>query len=228
MLRTIQLAALAAAAFLVSGCVTAKTVEFKWQNDDRRMVLMPTDIQLMNMTGGGVEVPNAEWTAKAEGLFLTSLRDKLSEINSQVIESDTGLDQPQEQVKLIKLHETVGATIQNHLPGTAFALPTMPENAVWTLGSSTHALKARYGADYALFVHVRDSYTSGDRAAAIFVGALFGVHMQGGTQRGFASLVDLRTGDVVWYNRLLRAKGDMRNAKGARETADALLRGFPG
>jgi len=52
--------------------------------------------------------------------------------------------------------------------------------------------------------------------------------MQGGTQRGFASLVDLRTGDVVWYNRLLRAKGDMRNAKGARETADALLRGFPG
>lgn len=228
MFKAFKFAVLTIAALAVTGCVTAKSVDFNWQSDDRRVVLMPTDIQLLNMTGAGLEVPQAEWTAKAEGHFLTSLRDKLSETNSEIIESATGLGQPQEQVKLIKLHELVGATIQTHVPGGPNALPTKSINATWSLGPSTRTLKQLYDADYALFVHIRDSYTSGDRAAAVFVGALLGVPMRRGSQRGFASLVDLSTGEVVWYNGIFRGNGDMRTLKGARETADTLLQGFPG
>ena len=47
------------------------------------------------------------------------------------------------------------------------------------------------------------------------------------SQVGYASLVDLKTGQVVWFNHLLRGTGDLREAKAADETFDALLKGFP-
>jgi hypothetical protein len=45
-------------------------------------------------------------------------------------------------------------------------------------------------------------------------------------QVGLASLVDLRTGLVVWHNLLLDQTGDLRDPAGARETADDLLKGI--
>ena len=66
------------------------------------------------------------------------------------------------------------------------------------------------------------------RAAAIFLAAaLFGVGIQGGSQLGFASLVDLKTGNVVWFNRLARASGDLRTEAPAEETVKTLLTSFP-
>ncbi len=57
--------------------------------------------------------------------------------------------------------------------------------------------------------------------------ALFGVGVPGGSQVGYASLVDLNSGQVLWFNRLLRASGDLREAEKAAETLDALLERFP-
>ena len=50
---------------------------------------------------------------------------------------------------------------------------------------------------------------------------------RGGVQLGYASLVDLNTGQVVWFNRLARPSGDLREAGKAAETLDALLAEFP-
>ena len=49
----------------------------------------------------------------------------------------------------------------------------------------------------------------------------------GGAQVGYASLVDLNTGRVLWFNRLLRGRGDLREADKAAETVNALLEEFP-
>jgi hypothetical protein len=49
----------------------------------------------------------------------------------------------------------------------------------------------------------------------------------GGQQLGFASLVDLDTGDIVWFNRILRDFGDLRDAAAANTTARELLAGLP-
>jgi hypothetical protein len=59
------------------------------------------------------------------------------------------------------------------------------------------------------------------------IGALLGVGMSGGAQVGYASLVDLSTGQIVWFNRLSRAYGDLRDAQKAVESAQALLAEFP-
>ena len=57
--------------------------------------------------------------------------------------------------------------------------------------------------------------------------ALFGVGLVGGAQVGYASLVDLRTGQVLWFNRLARLSGDLREPEKATETLEALLENFP-
>ena len=57
--------------------------------------------------------------------------------------------------------------------------------------------------------------------------AILGVGITGGIQIGYASLVDLQTGQVIWFNQLARGTGDLREADSARETVDALFTGFP-
>ncbi|WP_284691301.1 hypothetical protein [Agrilutibacter solisilvae] len=42
-----------------------------------------------------------------------------------------------------------------------------------------------------------------------------------------ATLVDLRTGQVVWYNLLANQSGDLRDQKGAEETVQRMLRKLP-
>src|SRR5690606_17305684 len=123
--------------------------------------------------------------------------------------------------------EAVGTAILLHKVSGIAPLPTKRDKFEWTLGPEAKALHNRYGSDYALFVWVRDSYASAGRVAAIIVAAAFGVGIQGGVQAGFASLVDLRTGDVVWFNRMARASGDLRAQLGADNTAGLLLAEFP-
>jgi hypothetical protein len=88
-------------------------------------------------------------------------------------------------------------------------------------------VKKATGARYALFSWLRDSYASAERKAAMIGLALLGIGISGGQQVGYASLVDLETGRVVWFNRLARQSGDLREAESAAETVDALLSEFP-
>ena len=56
---------------------------------------------------------------------------------------------------------------------------------------------------------------------------LFGAYIPGGQQIGYASLVDLRDGRIVWFNNIDRMWGDLREAQPAAETVESLLKGFP-
>ena len=82
-------------------------------------------------------------------------------------------------------------------------------------------------ADYALFVFLRDTYASAGRKAAMVGLAIIGVGLPGGVQFGFASLVDLKTGDLVWFNRLVDPQGDLRDPEPARSAVTKLLADLP-
>ena len=121
----------------------------------------------------------------------------------------------------------MGRTILVHKYVPQLALPTKSEKFDWTLGPNAQELRETTGADYGLFVFIRDSYTSAGRAAVIVFAALLGVSVPGGYTAGFASLVDLNTGDVVWFNRLVSRSGDLRTAGPARDVINSLLAGIP-
>jgi hypothetical protein len=120
----------------------------------------------------------------------------------------------------MKLHNALGQSIKENLEE---AWPTKKNNFDWTLGSGATILRDHYQADYAIFVYVRDSYSSDSRKAF----ALLTMSSTGVMQAGFASLIDLRSERVVWFNRLANAYGDLKEEKAAAETVKHLLDGFP-
>jgi hypothetical protein len=111
--------------------------------------------------------------------------------------------------------------VHQYLEGQA--LPSKDGKFDWSLGPSVVAISRSHEADYALFLFVRDSYASAGRVAVIVVAALLGAGVPGGAQVGFASLVDLKTGNIVWFNRLARGHGDLRTPDAAAETVKALV-----
>ncbi len=83
--------------------------------------------------------------------------------------------------------------------------------------------------DYALFLHAEDSFASTGRVALQVLGVagcLVGFcapNVGGGGQFAYASLVNLRTGEVVWFNVLQSRIGDIRTPAGAAEMVERLL-----
>ena len=131
--------------------------------------------------------------------------------------------------QLVKLNRAVGKAVMMHQVNDMpiWKLPSKQGKMDWSLGPQVQELRKQYDADYALFFYVRDSYSSPGRVAAIAIAALFGVAVPGGVQAGFATLVDLDSGDVVWINRLARGTGDLRTIEPAKESVKLLLTGFP-
>ncbi|MBF0269028.1 MAG: hypothetical protein HQL44_10605 [Alphaproteobacteria bacterium] len=199
--------------------------------DNNKVALMPLDILLSEKTAGGMLEPNAVWTEQAKRNLLEGLRKNPSFGRAEVVEvSLPPVDSPDEKTFLSfqRLHSAVGASILAHSYQPALVLPTKGAKLDWTMGPLARQLQDKTKTRYALFLHVNDTYASGGRVALIIASALlFGVAPEGGTQTGFASLVDLETGDIVWFNHLSRNAGDLRNYASAQETIDTLFLGFP-
>lgn len=194
------------------------------------VVLMPLDVELFELDAAGIQNPKADWTDAAQQNLMAAFDTASGERGLNIARYDDTSASPETIDALFqiqKLHGVVGASVIRHQYMQPYALPSKKGKFDWTLGPSVTPLRDASGADYALFTYVRDSYSSPDRVALIIGAALFGISVQGGVQTGFASLVDLETGDIVWFNRLFRAVGDLRTPEAARETAYALLTGFP-
>jgi hypothetical protein len=231
-LRLLVVAALGA--LTLAGCATQSHQQItqltRIEAKQPRILLMPLNVELSEMSAAGMLEPKADWTTAANKHIVAALRSEKSKRNIQMLEFDEDrapADRRDDLLQLTKLHGAVGQSIMVHQYLEAMALPTKQGKFEWSLGPSTRALKDVYGADYALFVYVRDSYASAGRAAVIVLGAILGVGIPGGAQVGFASLVDLETGNVVWFNRLARPSGDLRTETAAQETVQTLIAGLP-
>ncbi len=195
-----------------------------------RVLLMPPDVEVSEITAAGLPEPKADWTASAKKNVETALNAILAKRDARLIHyraasGDSTIDDA--HLQAFKLHGAVGNTILLHKYIPNLALPTKKDKFDWSLGKGVTVLRDSFGADYALFVYFRDSFASSGRVAVIFIGAMLGVGIRGGQQVGFASLVDLQSGDVVWFNRLLTGTGDLRKPDLARSASEDLLSELP-
>ncbi len=220
--------------FFLSACATHHVAQIsKLERNDSRLsiLLLPIDVELLEMSTGGTETTRADWTLAARDNLSIALKEKLMELQANTTLFTTppeGSPEYNDINDLHSLHGAVGQAVQLHLFTQGQELPSKNGRLDWSLGPRASLLRDRYKTDYALFVHVKDSYASGGRVMyGLTVALLFGVAVPMGTQSGFASLVDLRTGDVVWYNRLRREGGDLRTLAPTREAVGMLLAGMP-
>lgn len=222
----------AMAAFVLAACATGalKKEGFVRPPSATAVVLMDPDIELTELTAGGLQQPKADWSEAAEKLMTAALEKHFDSKNLALRRYRKPVDPQTEaaHARIINLHRAVGQSIRLHkYPNMPTTLPTKEKTFDWTLGEGARRLGADLDADYALFVHVRDSYSSAERIALMVGAALFGVAVPGGVQVGFASLVDLRTGEVVWFNQTVNSMGDLRSAKPTPEQLSALLDQLP-
>jgi hypothetical protein len=198
--------------------------------ENARVLLMPLDVQLFELTAGGLQEPKADWTAAAENHVHTALENLLAQKKDTVVRYEPLTDNPDKarfNQQMMKLHEAVGNSIMIHTYFAGFNLPTKKDTFDWSLGCGIQRINERYDAHAALFIFIRDSYASPGRKAAMVLGALAGISITGGFQTGFASLVDLQSGDILWFGRLFRQTGDLRTPGPAYEAVSQLLFGIP-
>jgi len=225
---------LLALALLLPGCVstqvrTATDTGGQPIGIDGSVVLVEPDIELSEVLAGGAQEPRQAWTEAARRFYPQAAREVLEAQGIAVrpdfnLPPDAGPDHHLRQLYL--LNQAVSMSILQHARSGS-RLRNKHGRFDWTLGPGVADLRAATGADYALFTYLRDSYSSSGRVAMRIIGfVLLGGDVGGGTQVGLASLVDLRTGQVVWHNLLLDQTGDVRDLAGARETAGDLLKGI--
>lgn len=191
-----------------------------------KLVVVPADMELFSIGAGGVAEPRADWTLAAQKNVKSGLAARKQQLGAGVLElEEKDMD---ELAEINSLHGAVAQSVfLHHMIGGVLKLPTKNDALNWSMGDAVKPLKDKTGADYALFIWIRDTYASSERKAAMIALAMLGVGIAGGAQIGYASLVDLNDGRIVWFNDLRRASGDLREAEPAKETVEALLKGFP-
>ncbi|MDB5420078.1 MAG: hypothetical protein JWR59_25, partial [Brevundimonas sp.] len=192
------------ACLLVAACATTTNTKVADKAAPRpaagaRVIIVQPDIELSVLTASGLQEPRADWTDQGRANVATELKTATQGRQHVFRELDPAEARQGRVGQLLRLHEAVGQSIMQFNFGVV-SLPTKKGTFDWTLGEGAQALGKAYDADYALFTYGRGSYSSGGRKAMMVGMALLGVSVPMGGQQMFSSLVDLKTGRVVWFN----------------------------
>lgn len=197
------------------------------------IVLFRPDIEVATLGTSGVPSPNPDWTADARKHFMTAMNGNPNAKINQVklFEEQTG-----ENADILNeyqsLFRAVGGSIMLH--SYMLKLPTKKvvgqkkRKFDWTLGPGASKLGEIGGGNYGLFTYSYDAYaTAGRKVFQFFMAMAIGYLPPGGQHFSYAALVDLDSGNVVWFNFYGSKKGDIRTAEGAAERVTTLLSTLP-
>jgi hypothetical protein len=200
----------------------------------RQIAFIPVDIDVYELTVGGVleEVP--EWSRKAEenirSAVLFTKQDDSDYYAQEQVDSSALTEQErdilEEHLVLFKLVANNALWVtESNVPAWEFK----KEHFDYTLGEGLSFLKTKYDVDAGLLIFGRDVISSNERKAAAIVGAVFGVGMALGHTRLIAGLVHFETGEVLWLNRRISTGAvDMRDPESCRSFVKELVKDYPG
>ncbi|MEO8176930.1 MAG: hypothetical protein ABI626_09760 [Sphingomicrobium sp.] len=226
-----------------AGCVQTRQyadLQFTPPAGDYRLLVMRPDVTVNSVTTGGLPEPRADWTEAARTNLIAALRNQQAARGGkvQILAHRDELNGVSEEAvaDLERLHGAVGNSIALHKYLGAY-LPTKPRRGLdYTLGSEAVELGRKTGFDYALFMHADDNIVSTGRVALQVLGMAGCVvgfcapNIGGGGQFAYASLVDLKTGEVVWFNVVQTGSqiagikmGDLRTPEGSAQLVERLV-----
>ena len=204
---------------------------FVLKEKSAKILLIRPTIKVGAQSTGGMFEPNADWTAQAKENIGSALAAAQKTLGNEVVLAEEPIGRSAEVMADYQALFSVLAdsVIQyQFFPGNR--LPTKKRKGVfeWTMGPGVANIAKDTGADYALFIYNEDQYGSTGRKILQLFAAMAYVTVKSGEHKGFAGLVDLRTGDLVWLNADLAMGGDVRTSDGAQKRVAQLLEDFPG
>lgn len=193
-----------------------------------RVVLFRPDVTVSEQSAGGLDQPNAGWTEEARDQLTKALGQAQAERNIELkLMPELGGDDAKLMSDYRKLFKIVADSVIKHRLFNLDPLPIKEDKFDWTLGTGAEKLGELGAADYGLFFYTLDSYESAARRTARLIAAVMGTQAPAEVNVGYAGLVDLKTGDLVWINVDVKMAGDVRTAEGASLRISELLDGFP-
>ena len=226
-----------------SACVQTRQfadVQFTPPQGDYKLLVLRPDVTVGSLTTGGMVEARADWTEQARANVIAALRAQQAGRGGklEILERRSQLKgiSEQEVADFERLFYAVGQSIVLHKYLGDY-LPTKRGKGLdYTLGEDAVRLGQKTGYDYALFLHAEDQVASGGRIALGVLGLAGCVvgfcapNIGGQQQLDYASLVDLKTGEVVWFN-VVRAGsevpgikfGDIRTPEGSAQMVERLL-----
>ena len=227
-----------AAVLVVAGASAAQAQEkaghkegFVLPEKSAKILLIRPTIKVGAQSTGGMFEPNADWTAQAKDNLGVALAAAQSKLGNEIVVAPESVGAAAETMADYRALFSVLANsviTYQFFPGNR--LPTKKRKGAfdWTMGPGVAKIAENSGADYALFIYTNDQYGSTGRKMLQLFAAMAYVSVKSGEHNGFAGLVDLHTGELVWLNADLAMGGDVRTPDGATKRAEQLLKGFPG
>ena len=204
-------------------------------NSKKTILIFRPSVSVGAQSTGGVFEPNAEWTERAKANIQSSLDELQAKLGNQVMVAPVSYG---EDSRNLQEHMALFAAVSRAVIEYQFfvgnRLPTKKQDnkaAVfdWSLGDAVASLPGAKDADYGLFIYNKDAYGSTGRKLLQVIAILgAGISVQSGEHVGYAGLVDLKTGDLLWLNADAAMGGDVRDIDGSAKRVHQLLEDFPG
>lgn len=201
----------------------------------KKILVFRPFVSVGSQSTGGMFEPNADWTEKAKVNIQRSLEKLQAELGNEVVFASDAYGQ---DATVLQEHMALFSAVSQAIIEYQFfkgnRLPTKKrdnKNDVfdWSLGNGVANLSGAKEADYGLFIYNKDAYGSTGRKILQVVALLGpGIAVKSGEHAGYAGLVDLKTGDLLWLNADGAMGGDVRDVDGSEKRVRQLLEGLPG
>lgn len=226
-----------------AGCVQTlqyADMQFTPPEGDYKLLVLRPDVTVGALTTGGMVEPRADWTDQARANIVAALRAQQAVHGGRLTVIEHRDQLPGVDASALADVERLNAAVDQSIVVHKYLgdyLPTKRGRGLdWTLGQEAVRLGRQSGYDYALFLHAEDEVVSGGRVALGVIGLAGCVvgfcapNVGGASQRDYASLVDLKTGKVVWFNVVQAGSqvpgitfGNLRTPAGAAQMVERLL-----
>lgn len=219
-----------AACLAMAACTTTNVklaTDFEKPAPASSVLALQPDVDLGELTAVGLQQTRADWSKSAQDNLAAALKETLDGKGLKYATLDPAAVTDAHDTQLLRLNNAVSTSILLYNMNLA-ALPTHKGSFSWTLGDGAKSLGQDYKADYVLYVLARGSYSTAGRKLMFIAAAAAGVGLPMGGQSVLVSLVDLKTGRVIWYN-LAQASpdADMRSPEGARTLMAEVMKSAP-
>jgi hypothetical protein len=225
----------------LAGCATSRTSVHRdlAQADrplPRKVLLLPVEIRVHEISVGGVVEKVDDWSDQASANARKYIKSLATSRNVfQVVEAPAlRADDKAQLDQHVALYEVVAGSADLALMSPIAAWRERAKDFDYSLGPGLKPLADHTGIDAAMILTGTDYISSAGRKAAMAMGVLLGALgggifiPQGGVSFVSVGVVDMRTGNLLWFATDQSGTTDLRNEQDVQRMLEQMFLTYPG